>query len=54
MMNTGKTRNFHSGKNGNSSSMNSSGNGNNYKPPQKTPEAHMYYIRAAKSSRLSD
>jgi hypothetical protein len=47
-MNTGKSRNYNAGKNNNSSTTNSSGNGTDYKPLKKTLADHVYYIGSAK------
>jgi hypothetical protein len=50
MTNTGKSRNFNSRKNGNSSPTNSSGSGNDNKPSKKTLANYVYYIRTPKQA----
>jgi hypothetical protein len=50
MTKTGKSRNFSSGKNGNSSPTNSGGSGNDYKPSKKTLANYIYYIGTPKQA----
>jgi hypothetical protein len=47
---TGKSRNSISGKNNNTSSTNSGGNGINYKPSTNTLAEYIYYIGSAKQA----
>jgi hypothetical protein len=50
MTNTGKSRNFNSGKNGNSLPTNSGGSGNDYKPSKKTLADSIYFIGSPKQA----
>jgi hypothetical protein len=49
-MNNGNNRNYSSGKNSNTSTMNSSGNSSEYKPSKKTLSDHIYLNGSAKQA----